>query len=127
MDVSSDPEQTSPKIRMRLLMMGATYALGTFNDNFFKQAACLLALSIGLKEIQGHAGIIFALPFVLFSAWAGWLADRLPKSSIVVWAKGLELLAMCKGCPSGQQTLKDFIEKTLREKVEPDLIVEEAS
>ena len=39
----------------------------------------------------------------------------------------VELLAMCKGCPSGQQTLKDFIEKTLREKVEPDLIVEEAS
>ena len=97
MDVSSDPEQTSPKIRMRLLMMGATYALGTFNDIFFKLAACLLALSIGLKEIQGHAGIIFALPFVLFSAWAGWLADRLPKSSIVVWAKGLELLAMCIG------------------------------
>jgi len=83
--------------RKRLLMMGSTYALGTFNDNFFKQAACLLALSLGFKEIQGEAGIIFALPFVLFSAWAGWLADRLPKSSIVVWAKGLEVLAMCFG------------------------------
>ena len=97
MDVSYAPEQTGPKNRTRLLLMGSTYALGTFNDNFFKQAACLLALSIGFKEIQGHAGIIFALPFVLFSAWAGWLADRLPKSSIVVWAKGLELLAMCIG------------------------------
>lgn len=95
MDVSFAPEHTGN--RTRLLLMGSTYALGTFNDNFFKQAACLLALSIGLKEIQGHAGIIFALPFVLFSAWAGWLADRLPKSSIVLWAKGLELLAMCIG------------------------------
>ncbi|MBQ4132787.1 MAG: MFS transporter [Desulfovibrionaceae bacterium] len=81
----------------RLFLMGATYALGTFNDNFFKQAACLLALSFGLKEIQGAAGIFFALPFVLFSAWAGWLADRLPKSSIIVWAKGLEVLAMALG------------------------------
>lgn len=36
------------------------------------------------------------------------------------------LLAMCSECPSGQQTLKGFIEKMLREKVEPDLVVEEA-
>ena len=39
----------------------------------------------------------------------------------------VELLAMCKGCPSGQQTLTDFIEKTLREKVEPDLTVTEVA
>ncbi len=81
----------------RLFLMGSTYALGTFNDNFFKQAAGLLALSFGFKEIQGEAGMVFAMPFVLFSAWAGWLADRLPKSSIVVWAKALEVLAMCFG------------------------------
>ena len=56
-----------------------------------------MALTMGIKEIQGHAAIIFALPFVLFSAWAGWLADRLPKTSIVVWAKVLELVAMCFG------------------------------
>lgn len=36
------------------------------------------------------------------------------------------LLDMCSQCPSGQQTLKGFIEKMLREKVEPDLVVEEA-
>lgn len=98
MDVPSRHEQVEQKQkRKRLFLMGSTYALGTFNDNFFKQAACLLALSLGFKEIQGDAGIIFALPFVLFSAWAGWLADRLPKSSIVIWAKGLEVLAMCFG------------------------------
>lgn len=98
MDVISCQDQGEQgQQRKRLLLMGSAYALGTFNDNFFKQAACLLALSFGFKEIQGDAGIIFALPFVLFSAWAGWLADRLPKSSIVVWAKGLEVLAMCVG------------------------------
>ena len=95
MDILTQP---SPKRqRIRLFFMGSTYALGTFNDNFFKQSASLLALSYGLKQLQGDATMLFALPFVLFSAWAGWLADRLPKTAIVKWAKALELAAMCCG------------------------------
>ena len=39
----------------------------------------------------------------------------------------VELLAMCKGCPSGQQTVKGFIERTLRDKVENDIHVIEVS
>lgn len=39
----------------------------------------------------------------------------------------VELLGMCKQCPSGQQTVKGFIEKVLREKVEQDLTVVEVS
>ena len=90
--------QPSPRRqRIRLFFMGSTYALGTFNDNFFKQAGSLLALSYGLKQLQGDATMLFALPFVLFSAWAGWLSDRLPKTAIVKWAKALELAAMCCG------------------------------
>ena len=59
--------------RKILLSMGTTYAMGTFNDNFFKQAALLLAASAGLESIQGVASAMFALPFVACSAWAGWL------------------------------------------------------
>jgi MFS family permease len=77
--------------------MGTAYALGTFNDNFFKQAALLLAISAGLTHIQGLATTLFALPFVLCAAWTGWLADRFPKERIVVAAKGLELTAMLLG------------------------------
>ena len=95
MDILTQP--SPKKQRVRLFLMGSTYALGTFNDNFFKQAASLLALSYGLKQLQGDATMLFALPFVLFSAWAGWLADRLPKTGIVKWAKALELAAMCCG------------------------------
>ncbi len=80
-----------------LLGMGVSYAMGTFNDNFFKQAALLLAAAAGLEAIQGLAATLFALPFVLCSAWAGWLADRLPKSRVVVWSKALELAAMLLG------------------------------
>jgi acyl-CoA synthetase (AMP-forming)/AMP-acid ligase II/1-acyl-sn-glycerol-3-phosphate acyltransferase/acyl carrier protein len=77
--------------------MGTTYAMGTFNDNFFKQAALLLAATVGLQAAQGLATFLFALPFVLFSVWAGWLADFLPKKTIVVGSKFLELFATLLG------------------------------
>jgi len=83
--------------RRRLFGMGTAYAMGTFNDNFFKQAALLLAAAAGMQETQGLATFLFALPFVLFSVWAGWLADRLPKKDIVVSSKFLELVAMLVG------------------------------
>lgn len=77
--------------------LGASYTLGTFNDNFFKQATLLLALSLGYSGFQAWGTFLFALPFVLFSAWAGWLADRFPKKYLVVAAKCLELAAMLAG------------------------------
>ena len=80
-----------------MLSMGTTYAMGTFNDNFFKQAALLLAASAGLESIQGIASAMFALPFVVCSAWAGWLADRMPKNKMVIWSKFMELAAMLLG------------------------------
>ena len=77
-----------------LVSMGVAYAMGTFNDNFFKQAALMLASAAALTGIQGRATVFFALPFVLFSAWTGWLADRLPKKRLVIWSKALEIAAM---------------------------------
>ncbi|MDR3074269.1 MAG: MFS transporter, partial [Deltaproteobacteria bacterium] len=89
--------EIAPPPRTQLPAMGLAYALGAFNDNFFKQAALLLAASAGLHSLQGIATLLFALPFVLFSAWAGWLADHLPKRSIVLGSKVLELAAMLLG------------------------------
>ncbi len=91
------PLNTLPRNTKRLLAMSTAYALGSFNDNFFKQAALLLAVSAQLTEMQGYATVAFALPFIICAAWAGWLADRLPKERIVVSAKCLELIAMCVG------------------------------
>ncbi|MCL1915847.1 MAG: MFS transporter [Desulfovibrionaceae bacterium] len=79
------------------VLMGTAYAMGTFNDNFFKQAALLLAAIAHLEWIQGVATVLFALPFVLFSAWGGWLADAFPKKLIIVRSKYLELGAMILG------------------------------
>ncbi len=77
--------------------MALTYFLGVFNDNFFKQAVLLLAVAIGLNEIQGQATILFSLPFILFAAWGGWLADRFAKKRVVIGVKFLELGAMLIG------------------------------
>lgn len=84
-------------VRRQILAMGACYALGTFNDNFFKQAALLLAVTAGMHAFQGQATFLFALPFMLLSAWAGWLADRFSKKTIIVCAKLLEVAAMLAG------------------------------
>ncbi|MDR2695838.1 MAG: MFS transporter [Deltaproteobacteria bacterium] len=91
------PAESRPRRRRRLVSMGLAYALGAFNDNFFKQAALCLAAIASLEWMQGVAAALFALPFVLFSAWGGWLADAFPKKLVIVRAKYLELGAMLLG------------------------------
>lgn len=83
--------------RGKFIAMATSYCLGVFNDNYFKQAAMLMAVSSGLSHLQGTATVLFALPFILFSSWAGWMADRFPKRGVVIWAKALELAAMLIG------------------------------
>ena len=83
--------------RTRFIAMALTYFLGVLNDNFFKQAVLLLAVAIGMNQIQGHATELFSLPFILFSAWGGWLADRFAKKRVVIGVKFLELAAMLIG------------------------------
>ena len=83
--------------------LGASYTLGTFNDNFFQAGGPAAGGQPGYSGFQAWGTFLFALPFVLFSAWAGWLADRFPKKYLVTAAKCLELAAMLAGagafCP----------------------------
>jgi acyl-[acyl-carrier-protein]-phospholipid O-acyltransferase/long-chain-fatty-acid--[acyl-carrier-protein] ligase len=94
--VRADP-QPIRAARGKFLAMAGAYSLGTFNDNFFKQAASLMAIAAGLSELQGWAAALFTLPFVIFAAPAGWLADRFPKRRVVIAAKAMELAAMALG------------------------------
>lgn len=85
------------KARGKFAAMAAAYFLGVFNDNFFKQAVLVLAVAAGKTEMQGVAISIFTLPFLVFAAPAGWLADRFAKRRVVIAAKWLELAAMLAG------------------------------
>ena len=77
--------------------MAGAYFMGTFNDNFYKQAVMLLAVAASQERFQGFASMAFTLPFLLFAAPAGWLADRFPKRQVVIAAKTVELLAVFVG------------------------------
>lgn len=85
------------KARGKFAAMAATYFIGVFNDNFFKQSALIMAIVAGRPQIQGYATLVFTLPFILFAAPAGFFADRFPKRSVVIAAKLLELTAMIFG------------------------------
>ncbi len=78
-----------------------TQFLGAFNDNFFKNALVILitykSYSIGVlqpEQMVALCGGIFILPFFLFSALAGQLADKYPKHKIVSGVKIAEIVIM---------------------------------
>jgi len=83
--------------------MTATQFLGAFNDNVFKQLVLLIgadyAIHFQLKgdPYQSTALAVFAIPFVLLSGIAGWLADRISKRTVVVGAKVAEIGIMFAG------------------------------
>jgi len=81
-----------------------TQFLGAFNDNLFKNALVILVayrsmslMGIGSKEIVVACAGIFILPFFLFSATAGQLADRFAKWRLIrlvkIWEIGVMALA----------------------------------
>ena len=82
--------------------MTATQFLGAFNDNLFKQLMLLLAIPVGAAatqkaDEQGIATMIFSLPFVLFSGFAGYLSDRYSKRTMIVACKAAEIGIMGLG------------------------------
>lgn len=79
-----------------------TEFLGAFNDNAFKLVIAFLAVDQFVTRSGGSfylslAGILFALPYFLFSTYAGFLADRFSKQKIIVFIKFIEILLMVMG------------------------------
>lgn len=84
--------------------MATTQFLGAFNDNLFKQLILLLAtptaaelLAGTVKDHQSTATNVFAIPFLLFSGFAGFVSDKISKRTIVVIAKCAEVFIMLLG------------------------------
>jgi len=74
----------------------ALRALTVINDNVLRW----LAIGLGKKAVAaGQVALVltigtagFVLPFVLLAWLAGWIADRYPKRSVIVWCKFAEVL-----------------------------------
>lgn len=72
-------------------------ACGALNDNLVKNAMVVLAiftLGVGGTGLSAAAGALFIAPYILFSATAGKLADRLPKPRLIVFYKAAEVVLM---------------------------------
>jgi MFS family permease len=89
--------------KRRFLPLFATQFLGAFNDNLYKSAMVILATyaiyNDETKEatFNAIAGGLFILPFFLFSALAGQLADSTDKSRIIRIVKTAEIVIMLFG------------------------------
>ncbi|MDO5768190.1 MAG: MFS transporter [Psychrobacter sp.] len=85
----------------RFTSMFFTQFLGAFNDNVFKQALLLVltftaASKIGfeISVLNNLAAMLFILPYFLFSAVAGQLADKYEKAGLTRLIKILEIVIM---------------------------------
>ncbi|MBF0110508.1 MAG: acyl-[ACP]--phospholipid O-acyltransferase [Magnetococcales bacterium] len=88
----------------RLGPLFATQFLGALNDNVYKNALVMLityrmadAAGMDARILVSLAGGLFILPFFLFSALAGQLADRSEKSRLIRWIKLAEIVIMSLG------------------------------
>lgn len=84
--------------RRRFLPLFLTQFLGAFNDNLFKSAIAALitfklasTLEIDSQLLVTASTGVFILPFFLFSATAGQLAEQYEKSRLIQYTKLLEL------------------------------------
>ncbi|TJY63041.1 MFS transporter [Sinimarinibacterium sp. CAU 1509] len=79
----------------------ATQTLGAFNDNVFKNALIIL-VTFGIAGLSPEdiniyvnlAGGLFILPFFLFSATAGQIAEKYEKAALIRAIKLLEIIIM---------------------------------
>jgi 1-acyl-sn-glycerol-3-phosphate acyltransferase len=78
-----------------------TQFLGAMNDNVFKNGMVIFMAFGGLTLagmdsalLVNAAGAVFILPFVLFSAFAGQLADKYEKTRVIRGVKVMEIAVM---------------------------------
>ena len=88
----------------RILPMFLTQFFGALNDNVYKQALLLVITygwiqqqTAGISTLNNFAALLFILPYFIFSATAGQLADKYERSQLVRMLKIAEILIMLIG------------------------------
>jgi len=94
----SESSQFSLLGQRRFIPFFATQFLGALNDNIFRNGLVILITFQGVRilgmnhtELANVAAFLFILPFFLFSATAGQLADKYEKSMLMRRIKLLEI------------------------------------
>lgn len=86
----------------RFLPYFCTQFLGAFNDNIYRNAFAILITFFITKEgsegvIVNAALVAFILPFFIFGAIAGQLADKYEKAKLIRYIKMAEIIIMLLG------------------------------
>lgn len=88
----------------RFLPMFVTQFFGALNDNVYKQALLLVITygwinqqSADVSTLNNLAALLFILPYFIFSATAGQIADKYERSQLVRGIKILEIVIMLIG------------------------------
>src|SRR6266481_8038392 len=76
-----------------------TQFLGAFNDNVYKIIVSMRAVHVAAASGSGSeylslAGVVFVLPFLLFSGYSGHLADAISKRKVLISVKVFEVCVM---------------------------------
>ena len=100
-DILSGSSQFSLLRQRRFAPFFGTQFLGALNDNIFRNGLVILItfqgvtiLGMGHTVLANVAAFLFILPFFLFSATAGQLADKYEKSMLMRRVKLLEIVLM---------------------------------
>src|SRR5215469_6618265 len=97
--VGSDQEAPGDEKLRGFWNLIVTQFEGAFNDNALKTLVTFFGLNLALSE-QMHNGLVpltaalFSAPFLLFSMWGGFLADRFSKRTVTIGVKLLEICIM---------------------------------
>src|SRR5262245_20066469 len=72
---------------------------GEFSDNAMKSVVTFMGLAVvrrgrGLESVVPLLGVLFSVPFLLFSMTGGWLADRYSKRTVTIGVKAFEIGVM---------------------------------
>ncbi len=72
---------------------------GAFSDNALKYLVLFLVIGAGVSQsqqesINSRVAVLFSLPFILFSMYGGFLADRFSKRQVTINTKVMELGVM---------------------------------
>lgn len=95
----SSHSQFSLLTQRRFLPYFTVQALGAFNDNVYRQAIIGLLIFLGASTDERAlyaviAPAIFILPYFLFSAIAGQIAEKLEKHRLIVITTTMEIVIM---------------------------------
>ena len=113
-----DPGRQMPDSASGFWALIVTQFQGAFSDNVLKNLVVFVALfatgraamSLSEKHAYGELiGVLFSLPFILFSMAGGFLADRFSKRSVMLGVKIFELAVMALVLAGLWRTDKHFL------------------